>query len=107
MSRFFIVNEVDRPCERLIAEKRGEFLFYIHPDMQEDWHDCPMETKDATPLESFGVVAQADGKHFFGVLFPKRAAATYFNGEPRKWQGSAIFRFKYTPQPEAPSVPED
>lgn len=95
--KFWITNFTDRPCERLIAEQRGENLYYINPELRDKWADRPMSMDCATPLEDFGIKTEVVHGYFVGILFPKRAHATYADGKPRRWQGSQIFRFPYDP----------
>lgn len=94
---YWIVNQTDKPCERLITEERDGSLFYIHPEMREEWKDQPMSMSDATPLSDFGIQTKQGDGWLVGVCFPNRCTATYPDGKPRKWQGSRIFRFPYDP----------
>ena len=94
MNKLYIVNDIDRPHERLIAEEREGLLYYIHPDLRDEWASQPMSMADATPLSDFGLRTESLPGYLVGILFPKRATATYPDGRLRKWQGSNIFRFK-------------
>lgn len=56
MSKYYIVNEVDRPCERLVAVLcKDGYLRYVHGDLAAH---PPMlfEPAAATSLEDFGLV---------------------------------------------------
>lgn len=98
MNQLFIVNQADRPCERLIAEEREGSLFYIHPEMQKEWSDKPMSLQEATPLEHFGILTSVvDGKLYGQFLCP--ATATYPDDGPRRWQGSLKFSFRVSADP--------
>lgn len=96
-----IVNEFDRPYERLIAEVRGESCYYIHPSMQDRWKDVPMRLDDFTPLDHFGVLVKIGDGKFSGEHLPEMSSAHYQDGKPRRWQGSSQFSFDYIPH-EAP-----
>lgn len=99
----FIVNRTDRPCERLIAEQVGDRLYYINPELREQWKDRPMSMDDATPVEDFGVICDAKAGILAGVKHPDIIpSAKYSDGRPRKWQGSSMFTFKY-PGPSEPA----
>jgi hypothetical protein len=88
--KFYIVNEFDRPSEKLIAEKRedGKF-YYIHPDLK-SWPG--MSPTDPTPLSAFGVVFTITNGEICGDAC-RETSATYKDGRPRKWQGSPDFSF--------------
>lgn len=93
--KLFIVNDADKPCERLIAEEREGALYYIHPDMQKEWSNRAMSIHEAAPLEHFGIKTSLVDGWIVGILFPKRASAHYPDGKPRNWQGNRVFRFLY------------
>ncbi len=93
--KLFIVNQFDRPCERLIAEQVGDELFYINPELREEWQHWPMRMDEATPLEAFGLTIHIENGVLEGVLHPHLPrTATYPDGKPRSWQGSSNFSFK-------------
>lgn len=90
-SGFFIVDQLDRPCELNIAERGEDGLFrYIHPvrrDMQ------PMSPAHPTPVEDFGVQMLITGHRFSGCVRGESRAA-YSDGRPRRWQGASNFSFE-------------
>lgn len=90
-NRFFIVNDFDRPSEELIAERRGEFFYYVHP---EHTKYGKMKSPMATPVEDFGVeIEVSEDGHLSGKLL-HRSVATYPDGHPRRWQGRDTFNFQ-------------
>lgn len=90
-NRFFIVNEVDRPTQSLIAELRGGKLHYIAENLIDF---PPMFPDRATPLERFGVglhLRETETERILtGSIFGP-SQATYQGGTPRPWQGSPHF----------------
>ena len=97
--RFWIVNHVDRPYPRLVAELRSDgYLHYIHPDLIK-WPPMDLQEGVSTPLEDFGIAieAMADGSirgRKTGV-----STATYFDGwTPRQWQGDCEFILQKPPK---------
>jgi len=88
MNKYYIVNCVDRPCERLVAIRNDDMLHYIHPDMLK--HSAMGVRLDSTLLEDFGfdITESAEGINFRKSM-PSRA--TYSDGSIRKWQGAMEF----------------
>lgn len=86
--KFFIINDFDRPHEKLVMAEYGDCLRYIHAENKEC---APLyKPKDATPIEEFGFdVFVSDNV----VKFKKarESTATYRDGRPRRWQGSLEF----------------
>jgi hypothetical protein len=109
----YIVNTMDRPCERLIAEQREDgLLYYINPEMVPDWHNRGMGSGNATPLRDFGVNVRVSGDGFLVGQKLKPTSASYSDGRPREWQGSPSFEFDLQPSrdamcPEKLTVPLD
>ena len=90
----FILNEIDRPCEKLIVQRIGPNHFkYIHPDFS-NWNVMQKDF-NTTPLITFGVAHQVEDDliHFKVVA---NSAAKYRNGNPRQWQGADEFTLPYT-----------
>ena len=87
--QYFIVNYIDRPYERHIAVKKGDWLCYIHPDLR-GYVRLYFNEKEATRIEDFGFEVE---ENIIDVTFNKTRSgkATYSNGEPRLWQGEYIF----------------
>ena len=88
--QFFIVNQVDRPCERLIAERRGDKLFYVHPELagKKEYHGMSMN--DAVDVQDFGFELVVEGNELRGTqVYDSRAI--YPDGKGRRWQGSQQF----------------
>ncbi len=98
--KYVIINDVDRPCERLICERQPDGSYrYIHPDHK---HHPPMWAgTTATPLKFFGVqliVIGEEGfpREFFGLVI-RESTATYSDGRIRRWQGEQGFHFTSPP----------
>jgi hypothetical protein len=100
--RFYIVNSFDAPIPRLIAEKVGDQLFYIHPELREKWKNQGLTLhSEATPIENFGIhFAIKDG--MFHGQFLSESTATYPDGRRRVWQGDPNFFFRYPGPPGTP-----
>lgn len=101
---YYIVNCVDRPCERHIAEMRADgLLYYIHPDLANAEHYAGMGNRGATPLGEFGVTFQITGGKFIGEKVTE-STATYPDGKPRDWQGMNQFFFSYGDKTETDNL---
>lgn len=96
MSKFYITNSFDKPCERLITELAEDgLLYYIHPELREKWKNTGLSLRDeATAVEDFGLDAWIKDGVFYGFL-EKEPKATYPDGRRRFWQGEASFSFNY------------
>lgn len=89
---FGIVNDVDKPCERLLAIRVAGGLRYVDPELRK--HYGVMGIDRATGVEKFGIrIVLGDD----GVKFEKvgMSSARYADGEIRQWQGSKKFEVKY------------
>lgn len=96
MNNFYIVNEFDRPCEKLIAEMWADGkLHYVHPELRKGGRDYGGMSPDwATSLAEFGVEVKIENGFFKGEVV-RDSSALYEDGGVRRWQGSTSFRFKY------------
>jgi hypothetical protein len=90
---YYIVNEFDRPYERLIAAMGADGkLYYIsRVDDPSLMRFDGMTAERATPLEDFGIRIEEDtpvqGKVTFTLVAESKAL--YRDGSPRRWQGSS------------------
>jgi len=85
---FFIINDFDKPYEKLVMVKDGDLLRYIHPENK----SCsPVNIcKESTDLKEFGFdIFVVDGIARFVQSRP--STATYRDGKPRSWQGAKEF----------------
>jgi hypothetical protein len=95
---FFIVNEYDRPYERLIAwkDKTTNLFYYIHPELLKTYSypTHGLQADFATPLENFGIelyVMKMYGNILCGEL-SNASIATYLKSKKtRFWQGNTTF----------------
>jgi hypothetical protein len=86
--RFRIVNTVDRPEPRLIAELRDDgLLYYLHRRIRRYTGLLPQES---TPVEDFGIALTIIGNTLYGTRTGV-SKATYLDGRPRQWQGDTEF----------------
>lgn len=92
--KFVIVNDVDKPCERLVAlvSASGLTCRYVDPSLSH-WEEMPLNGSE-TGLDKFGFewfTYGVEGRT--EVAFEKIAAsrAKYADGSPREWQGSSVF----------------
>lgn len=96
LNKFFIVNETDRPCELLIAERRDDGkLYYINPILRKDKDFHGMPFREATPLENFGIEFEIENNDTFKGQLKNFSIATYEDGSSREWQGNESFSFDY------------
>lgn len=107
MNRFYIVNSIDRPHERLIAEvvpcPENDLhlkLRYVHPDLI----DYPLMslTPEATPVADFGIecaiwVSEAGTSVTLAGRTVGKSVVKYPNGDIRKWQGASHFVVNLNP----------
>jgi len=104
MRKFYIVNEIDAPTERLIAEECNGKLYYVHPDFRDDAHFGGMSMESATRVEDFGVDLCLERGYPQGTSLSgfkiRPSEVKYKDGRVRHWQGSAIFRFELKDFPE-------
>jgi hypothetical protein len=95
MSKFYIVNDFDRPWEERIAERRPDGLFYyIHPMIRNKREHHGMNPATPTPLEDFGIQVHVEGGQIKGTYL-HTTRATYRDGRLRRWKGSECFSFSY------------
>jgi len=87
--RFFIVNDVDRPCEELIAERRGNKLVYIK---DKNW-PAMIVTKWTVSVEDFGIKLTESGGWLHGEKIGP-SASRYYDGRIRGWQWEPRFKIK-------------
>jgi hypothetical protein len=91
---YYIVNEIDRPCERLIAQMQVDgTLNYVNPEMRGKKQYLGMSADDATPVEDFGITLTLHKNGLRGSHDPEKSEATYKDGKERRWQGSREFWF--------------
>ena len=92
--KYFIVNSFDKPCAKLVAEKRDDGKFYyVHPELCELKIHHGMTPTDPTPLEDFGIEWTEHDGHLFGTL-NREPIAKYSTGKSRSWQDHSNFYFK-------------
>ena len=92
---FYIVNDIDRPEPRLIAQELDGALWYLNPEIRNLFP--AMSTRHATRVKDFGIdLAIADGC-LVGELV-RESTATYPDGKPRRWQGAITFRIPIIPE---------
>lgn len=85
--KYFIINTIDRPYEKLVAQKIGDKFYYLDRSLKS--YDG-MQPCNPTPLEVFGFNILEDGAQ---VTFEKikDSIAQYEDGKIRPWQGSSYF----------------
>ncbi len=89
--KYYIINDIDRPCMRHVTVKRGDKFYYLSPYLRSS---RGMELKHPTSLSAFGFeVEELPG----GILFKKiwHSVAIYYDGRSRKWQGETRFVLPY------------
>ncbi len=101
MNKYYIVNEIDKPCERLVMQRVDGGLYYLDPRTRAandaNFIDC-LET--ATPLEDFGFqIIESNGLVRFEKI--NDSVAKYSNGTIRQWQGEIRFAYKTIVEQEA------
>ncbi len=86
---FYIVNDVDRPDDRHVAQfVKDDELEYLHPDLR-DWGRLDLEESHAT-LDEFGFnVVIKEGEATFKKV--RESIARYRDGKKRNWQGEYNF----------------
>jgi hypothetical protein len=94
---FYIVNEIDRPCEQHIAEMRGDGKFYyIHPELRDVKSYHGMTPSKPVKLSDFGIEVDITGGLFHGIQSGKSIAQYPESGKTRHWQGLSRFSFRVT-----------
>lgn len=86
--KYVIINDLDRSSRRYVAEKVGDYYYYMARTTHKELMDYRMSPKNPTPLEDFGFkITESENE----VLFEKvrDGNAKYSDGEPRKWQGES------------------
>ena len=104
LGRCIIVNGIDKPCDRLIAQVDAvkSYLQGMTIVTQLSYHYCNLpanppgvelttDARDATLVEDFGRIvlgAEGDKKGVFTipVSSDEEIKSTYFDGRPRYWQ---------------------
>ena len=85
----FIVNTVDRPDARHIAELQSDGkLHYLHPELR-PWP--PMPPERATPLRDFGFTFSTLSNGKIWCVLTHETTAKYPDGARREWQGEPVF----------------
>lgn len=93
MSRFFILNDCDRPCKENIAELRGDGkYYYIHP-CQKGFFPKGLRARTPTSLEEFGLNVKLENG-WLSATITGVSQAKYEDGISRKWQGCDSFSFE-------------
>lgn len=89
--KFYIVNDVDRPCEQHVAQLTGpkkDKLRYIHESLR-DWDEMDLR-EESTPVEEFGFeIKRAHDRIMF--FKTKHSSVFYPGGGRRLWQGGSFF----------------
>ena len=88
-NKYFIVNEIDRPYEELIAAAVDGGLKYIHPRLNK-WN--VMSANNATPLEEFGITLTEENGVYSGVMTGV-SRGKYSDGKLCEWQGRSACIF--------------
>ena len=94
-NKYYIVNDFDCPEERLIAEKRGDSLFYIDAGLI---NHGPMSMGRATLVTDFGITLHEEDGYLIGERVAEIGVAKYANGDTRRWQGSDTFKVDLSPK---------
>lgn len=103
-SAFYIVNGFDRPCERLIAERRADgLLYYVHPELRDQKSYHGMSAEEAVPVADFGIQLSIEDGILQGIQTCD-SRAIYPDGRARRWQGSSRFRVPF-PNDQADTSP--
>lgn len=92
---FFIINDMDKPCERHVVQKIGPHQYkYLHPDLA-NWNIME-DSKMTTNMKDFGFSVTIEGNrvHFRQTGL---SCAKYYDGSPRQWQGEDEFVLLYQP----------
>lgn len=98
MNRFYIIDDHDRPEGMMIAERREDGFYYIHPKLKNVKAHHAMQPTRPTPVEDFGIeITISDG--MISGKQVRDSVATYRDGKPRKWQGYPEFKFQYKGKP--------
>lgn len=97
---FYIVNDIDKPCPRLVAQviDLKNNMEYLHPELNHwDKGDQPFPlSKFSTNLKDFGLDIVVSGTT---AVFKqiRESVATYKDGRPRQWQGDTEFTLETKP----------
>lgn len=85
---FYIVNEHDKPCARLLTVEHEGLLYYIDGRYK---NFAAQTMERATEIRAYGFkVTEVDGGVFeFEKVSPE--SATYADGQIRRWQGETSF----------------
>ncbi len=86
---FYIVNNHDRPCKRLLCIINRAKLEYLDPHYKSY---RAMGLEKATRLEDFGFQIDRITDSLFECTRTSEGTATYSDGTPRRWQGSNTFQ---------------
>jgi hypothetical protein len=94
--KYYIVNEIDRPYERLVAGEYNGKLYYLSRALEHDLKNCDgMGLDCATPMEDFGFdVSENDNSVVFNLNHPSKVKyKSVRTGEEiiRPWQGMKDF----------------
>lgn len=104
---YVIVNECDRPCERLVAQIVDDRAFYMMRALDEKMKQYDgMDIRSATDVADFGfeIIEDASAVRFRKVDASK---ATYKNdGNIREWQGADYFMLPMVDLFADPALPK-
>lgn len=100
--KYFILNDIDRPYPRLVAQKIGDRLYYMNKELF-PLYKQGFEGKEATPVEYFGFkITEVGNRVHFTKTQP--SLATYRDKRPREWQGPTEFILEKLSTKEIPDV---
>jgi hypothetical protein len=86
--KYFIVNEIDRPDDKHVAQLVNEKLYYMSRETNPEMKEFDgMETDQATPIEDFGFAVAEQGLLVYFIQDISLCHAKYSDGTNRTWQG--------------------
>jgi hypothetical protein len=91
--RYYIVNEYDRPCERMIARLENGRLYYLDPDLRAEFAGGFVPDGRETELSRFGLYLTTYRDNLVGLKI-RSSMVTYQDGKIRHWQGKKSFSIK-------------
>lgn len=86
--QYAIINDVDRPYERLVVQLKDDGkYYYMHPDLKDHGSMSPRDT--TTNLTDFGIdiIEKGNKVKFIKTL---SSIARYSDGRTRNWQGESV-----------------
>ncbi len=88
IGEYVIINELDKPCTRLIAQVEridAEKVIARYVTNGTRMTHCSAHISEVTPVWKFGVMFEIKGGYISaGQITPSKA--TYRDGKPRNWQ---------------------